>query len=353
MTHPPPPRYTPTTGCAATAERRQDPLYATAPPAERWLLIELNAPWPRAALTALTHSTDPTTNLPAALSHLCTQLHTRPVLIRRHGRTTPRPRTGTPKAASTAAASAMSSAELPGGSAASPISRDISSAAPTLAPPPRRWFLVDSRPGHESIRTGLCPTDEHLLQVLTGADQGTLHPDPIYLVCTHGRHDACCAVRGRPAAAALTAAYPDRTWECSHIGGDRFAANLVFLPESLFYGHVPATEAVPLAEAHTNRTITPAYYRGNGALPPPAQAAQHFAREAGHPLALNALTPIAITQPAPNRWSVTLQTTQSQTITVALKAEAQTINAQLTCATQPPGHLRHFTLAAPIRTNTS
>jgi hypothetical protein len=87
--------------------------------------------------------------------------------------------------------------------------------------------LVDSRPGQESVRWGELPTDEHLLEVLSGSDPGEVSEEPIYLVCTHGRHDACCAVRGRPVAAALAAAYPERTWECSHIGGDRFAANVV------------------------------------------------------------------------------------------------------------------------------
>jgi hypothetical protein len=340
-------RYRPETGCAASADRRGDPLFATAPPAERWLLIELNAPWPRAALTALRHSTpaprtpqadlnrttpqtaasiNPADNLPTEIAQLCAQLRCRPVLIRRHGR--------------------------------------------TPANAPRRWFLVDSRPGHESIRTGELPTDEHLLAVLSGADQGTPHTDPIYLVCTHGRHDACCAVRGRPAAAALTAAYPDRTWECSHIGGDRFAANLVFLPHSLFYGHVPADQAVPLAQSYDKGTITPTYYRGSGALTPPAQAAQHFARTAGHSLALAALRPESITQPAPNHWSVTLSTPptsaasdgplgpdssdplavpdRSRTITVEVRADMITVNGQMTCAAKPSGQVRQFTLAAPI-----
>ena len=53
---------------------------------------------------------------------------------------------------------------------------------------------------------------------------------PLFGVCTHGRHDACCAERGRPVAAALTASHPDETWEISHMGGDRFAANMVVLP---------------------------------------------------------------------------------------------------------------------------
>ncbi|ADB29348.1 Sucraseferredoxin family protein [Kribbella flavida DSM 17836] len=283
-------RYRPETGCAASAEGRGDSLIASAPPAERWLLIEHNGAWPRAALTALRRTpptasgeatnptasgeaTNPTADDPiraepapddlaAEVARLCTAARCRPVLIRRHGR-----------------------------------------AAGTE---PRRWMLVDSRPGHESIRQGHLPTDEHLLKVLSGADPGTPTTDPIYLVCTHGRHDACCAVRGRPAAAALAAAYPDRTWECSHIGGDRFAANLVFLPHSLFYGHVPPAEAVRLAQAYDEGHIVPAYYRGSGAHLPAVQAAQHFARTAGHSLSVNALHPVHLTEPTPNHWRISL-----------------------------------------------
>ena len=69
---------------------------------------------------------------------------------------------------------------------------------------------------------------------------------PLYGVCTHGRHDACCAERGRPVCAALSELRPEQTWEVSHIGGDRFAANLVVLPEGLYYGHVePESVARP------------------------------------------------------------------------------------------------------------
>nr|WP_238357098.1 sucrase ferredoxin [Kribbella italica] len=283
------------------------------------------APEPHASQADLTRTTPPTNSaddlptqqtaapanpaddLPAEIAQLCARLRCRPVLIRRHGRT-------------------------PAGT-------------------PRRWFLVDSRPGRESIRTGELPTDEHLLAVLSGADPGTLTTDPIYLVCTHGRHDACCAVRGRPAAAALTAAYPDRTWECSHIGGDRFAANLVFLPHSLFYGHVPTDQAVALAQSYNEGTITPTYYRGSGAHPPPVQAAQHFARTADPSLSINALHPKSITQPPPNHWSITLSTPDSsRIITVEVRADMITVDGQMTCAAQPPGQVRQFTLVAPIST---
>ena len=37
--------------------------------------------------------------------------------------------------------------------------------------------------------------------------------EPLFAVCTHGKHDRCCAVRGRPVAAALRAAEPDAGWK--------------------------------------------------------------------------------------------------------------------------------------------
>jgi hypothetical protein len=72
----------------------------------------------------------------------------------------------------------------------------------------------------------------------------------VYCVCTHGRHDACCAERGRPVASALSAAHPEDTWEVSHIGGDRFAGNLLVLPHGLYYGRLDAPSAVAVAGGH-------------------------------------------------------------------------------------------------------
>jgi Sucrase/ferredoxin-like len=73
---------------------------------------------------------------------------------------------------------------------------------------------------------------------------------PLYGVCTHGRHDACCAERGRPVAAALSATHPAETWEISHMGGDRFAANMVVLPEGLYYGRMDPGSASEVAWLH-------------------------------------------------------------------------------------------------------
>jgi hypothetical protein len=187
------------------------------------------------------------------------------------------------------------------------------------------------------------PSDEHLLEVLSGADPGEVDAEPIYLVCTHGRHDACCAVRGRPVAAALAAAYPERTWECSHIGGDRFAANVVILPHSLFYGHVTAARAVELAKAYDEGLVVPDLLRGSGAFVPPVQAAQHFARAAGHSLVVDHLVPRAVRQPTGNHWEVDLAVS-SGLLTVEVSAHLDTVNANLTCAGTAPATVRRFQL---------
>jgi Sucrase/ferredoxin-like len=102
--------------------------------------------------------------------------------------------------------------------------------------------------------------------------------ETIYLVCTHGRHDACCSIRGNLVSRALITALPGRVWESSHIGGDRFAANIVSLPNGVYYGRVPASEALELARGIERGQLDLRYYRGRCCYPFPIQAAEYFLR---------------------------------------------------------------------------
>jgi hypothetical protein len=80
-------------------------------------------------------------------------------------------------------------------------------------------------------------------------------------------------------AAALDVVRPGRVWECSHVGGDRFAANVLVLPAGLLYGRVlpfAAREFVAAAEADE---VVGALLRGRVGVPPAAQAALAFAYE--------------------------------------------------------------------------
>ena len=102
----------------------------------------------------------------------------------------------------------------------------------------------------------------------------TPHSEPVLAVCTHGRHDKCCAERGRPVAAGLAKAFPDQTWEASHIGGDRFAANLLVLPHGLYFGRLEADTARGVARLLAAGELDLDHLRGRSGLATPLQAAE-------------------------------------------------------------------------------
>ncbi len=105
---------------------------------------------------------------------------------------------------------------------------------------------------------------------------------PLYLVCTHGKHDKCCAKFGFPVYTAAHQAAAGDAWECSHVGGDRFAANVICLPHGLYYGHVLPEEVEPLLSSYRRGNIDLRHYRGRSCFSPPVQAAEYFVRrEAG------------------------------------------------------------------------
>lgn len=104
------------------------------------------------------------------------------------------------------------------------------------------------------------------------------HADAIFLVCTHGRHDTCCAERGRPLARSLTNVFPERTWECSHIGGDRFAGNLVVFPHGCYFGRIDPANAERVARAYLEGRIDLEHYRGRSCYEMAVQAGEHAFR---------------------------------------------------------------------------
>jgi hypothetical protein len=250
--------------CSVAALRRGDSPVGSAAPGGRWLLIEHQGPW---SVHAFTRS--PELSL---LARRAAGLGGRAVLIRRPGGHVPR--LGEP-------------------------------------PPLRRWGLVDARPGRECTWWGTFTDEAELVDVPLDPPRTEPSSEPTFLVCTQGRHDSCCAISGRPVAAALAAAYPEQTWECSHIGGCRFAANLVLLPHGLVYAWASERSAMELAGAYRNGTVVPPTLRGRSSLSTPVQAAQHEARTHLGVREVDDLTPLAVTvlpmiELGTHRWEVRL-----------------------------------------------
>jgi hypothetical protein len=103
---------------------------------------------------------------------------------------------------------------------------------------------------------------------------------PLLLVCTHGKRDRCCARYGQALCAAFHERAPDGwVWQASHVGGDRFAGNLVCLPEGLYFGRVGRTEAEDVLGRYLEGAIGLDRYRGRSCYPFPVQAAERAVRE--------------------------------------------------------------------------
>jgi len=118
-----------------------------------------------------------------------------------------------------------------------------------------------------------------LSPLATGGSVGLTRTDArLACVCTHGRHDVCCAEQGRPIARTLERSHPDVTWEISHIGGDRFAGNLLLLPHGLYYGRVTADSATTVVSAYTQGRMELAHLRGRSSYPTAVQAAEWYLR---------------------------------------------------------------------------
>lgn len=208
---------------------------------------------------------------------------------------------------------------------------------------PRRWALADCR-AYAVGTTGVSPSvawgdldgPDDLMAALEAfaacRPAGRVSAEPVYLVCTHGRKDVCCAIAGRPLAAELAGLRPDQTWECSHTGGDRFAPNLVVLPAGLAYGRVDAPADV--VEAYERGEVWPSRLRGFSALPPQAQAAQAYARTrveiAGHHVDGCVATGL-------DSWRVEIDGRLFD-----VHRSFRTTEAALTCSGRPPGRLPRY-----------
>lgn len=243
---------------------RGDPLAGTAPHTRVWILIEYRGGWPPNGFDGL--DLDPVTK--ARVFTAAQAVRARILLVRRHGQHGRR----RPRAA-------------------------------------RRWAVlryVDG--GAHRQQWGTWRREEDLVGIVAalGAPaSGEPGRPPVVLVCTHGRHDVCCAVRGRPVGRALSERWPELVWECTHVGGDRFAANVVLAPDGVAFGGLDADAAVAVVDAYLAGRVHARYLRGYTDLRPPQQVAVAAALERFGPAGRYDYA-VAGTVRVDNRWRVRL-----------------------------------------------
>ena len=98
--------------------------------------------------------------------------------------------------------------------------------------------------------------------------------DQQYFVCTNGQRDLCCARQGLPAYARLRELVGGRAWQTTHVGGHRFAPNVLTLPQGALYGRVGADAVVDFVATVEGGGLSLPHLRGRAAYPPLAQVAE-------------------------------------------------------------------------------
>lgn len=113
------------------------------------------------------------------------------------------------------------------------------------------------------------------------ADGGELLDGSLVLVCGHGSRDQCCSLRGTAVFGALARRLgEEELWVSSHLGGHRFAANVLVLPAGLQFGRVTPDQAPYVVARALAGRIELDRYRGRTSYDAAAQAAERAVRAA-------------------------------------------------------------------------
>lgn len=272
--------------CGTAARLREDSLRATASPATGWLLVEARGPWSRKAFED--SPLDPVAG--QAIAERARAIGVRPLFVRRHGR----------------------------------------------ADTEQRFAFVDSV--SETVSWGAYERlDQVLAHEWTATEPMT---DPVFLTCTHGRHDQCCAIAGRPVAEQFHALRPDSSWECSHLGGDRFAGNVVVLPWGLYYGFMDPLEVGTIVAATDRGEVYLPLLRGRSTDAPVVQAARIEVQSITGRLGIDDLILLDCDAQAPGSWRVRFQAgTAAFTVQVT---QHRVADARATCSHQAPVAMREL-----------
>ena len=283
--------------CSDRSRQRNDAMYGSASAGSAWLMLELCGPWGHSAFLDSPSVVEPI--LGRAIVRRAEKAGMRIAAIRRPGRRAANRRW--------------------------------------------RWFVAQSSVGDESLHHGEVTDPREYLEIALDGSDGHRVAEPLVAVCAHGKHDQCCAVRGRGAVASIAARYPEITWECSHLGGDRFAATMLVLPEGLCYGRVDEADPVELVRLYLDGRLDDAHLRGRTSLPHAVQAAQHFAREVSGDDRIDTLAPLRVETDG-TLTHVLLQGDSGQLEVTVGAHWSEPLLSQ--CSARVPGRVRNYALVS-------
>lgn len=105
---------------------------------------------------------------------------------------------------------------------------------------------------------------------------------PMLFICTNGARDLCCARDGISLRKAVQSAVDkevgEQVWECTHLGGHRFAPTALYLPGNIVLGRLTSESVTQLL---ARGIVDPSHFRGRSHQSPCEQAIEASLRHTG------------------------------------------------------------------------
>lgn len=186
------------------------------------------------------------------------------------------------------------------------------------------------------------------LEAITGqnpAYESFRHYEPLFLICTHARRDRCCALYGQPVYEAAARHAGAAVWQTTHVGGHRFAANLVAFPHGIYHGRVTPETVPQVIDSTRDQRLFLDTYRGRSCYNRAAQAAEYFLRRETGIGGVEAIRLWSSDKTGPERWTVTFMSTSGgETYRLELGEERREPGIYQSCGDTQPAALVEFRL---------
>jgi hypothetical protein len=146
-------------------------------------------------------------------------------------------------------------------------------------------------------------------------------------------------------ARALAQAHGAAVWETTHVGGDRYAANVVSLPDGTYHGGTDPESALAVAAAALRGEVCLAHYRGRAGLPEAAQSAEWYARRETGALGVGAVEHLGLRRLDARTTAVELRV-GGRAMTVTVRSTPAACPRATSCASAAVGTPVHQALVA-------
>lgn len=170
-----------------------------------------------------------------------------------------------------------------------------------------------------------------------------IHPESLYLVCTNGRRDRCCARSGMALFQGLVAYVGDTVWQSTHLGGHRFAPTVLTVPDGAFYGRLTPADLASFVKSQQDRHLYLDNLRGRCCYEKVAQAADHFLRQKTRVLERSAYRLSGSRRLDERHWLVTFVSPDSGEVhRLTLAQESSAAEQVVSCSPPKTKAVTHF-----------